>query len=266
MTTQTGNLPHAPLLQVQPQLSHGEQWSELAAREGLYYEPVEFVMPPALDDPPYWAQARAWYLDSGRVRSFHGAFIDVNPASGDRKIRQLSQARCQESCALAAALGADRIVFHCSAFPFLRGAYLDNWAGLCGEFYTKLAGECGLVICVENSMDLDPEPICALLRETSEDQVQVCLDIGHAHYARAPLEAWFERLGDRLGCLHLSDNNGQFDDHLPLGAGSVDWAMVDRLWRQLGRGVPLTLEVGGIAGVERSLAYLKQCGYFGLGG
>lgn len=260
-----GNAWNMPLLQIQPRFLHGEQWSELAARKGLYYEPVEFYMPPVLGDPQLFDEARVWYRNSGRVCSLHGAFIDVNPASGDPEVQKLSQARCRESCALAAALGAKQVVFHSSAFPFLRGAYLDNWAGICGAFYMELAEEYGLIICVENSMDLDPEPLCALLRETSGDQVQVCLDIGHAHYARAPLEMWFERLGDRIGYLHLSDNNGQFDEHLPLGAGSVNWALADSLWRQLGRSIPLTLEVGGITGVERSLVYLKQRGYFGLG-
>ena len=45
----------------------------------------------------------------------------------------------------------------------------------------------------------------------------------------------------------------------------MNWALADSLWRQLGRSIPLTLEVGGITGVERSLVYLKQRGYFGLG-
>ena len=167
---------------------------------------------------------------------------------------------------LALALDVKYVVFHSSAFPFLRGAYLSLWAGVCAEFYMELADEYGLIICVENSMDVNPEPLCALLRETSAAQVQVCLDIGHAHYAQVPLEQWFDELGEHIGYLHLSDNNGQFDEHLPLGLGNVDWALADSLWRQLGRSVPMTLEVGGITGVEQSLTYLKQHGYFGLGG
>ena len=38
--------------------------------------------------------------------SVHGAFIDVNPASGDLRFRELSRKRCRESCEIAAALGA----------------------------------------------------------------------------------------------------------------------------------------------------------------
>lgn len=59
----------------------------------------------------------------------------------------------------------------------------------------ELADEYGLIICVENSMDVNLEPLRALLRETSAAQVQICLDIGHANYAQVPLEQWFDELG-----------------------------------------------------------------------
>ena len=57
---------------------------------------------------------------------------------------------------------------------------------------------------------------------------------------------------------------GEFDDHLPLGAGSINWEKLNRLWQRLGRSMPATLEVGGINGVEESLHFLRENGYFGL--
>ena len=65
--------------------------------------------------------------------------------------------------------------------------------------------------------------------------------------------------------MHLSDNRGSFDEHLPLGKGSIEWAIVDRLWRQLRGEIPMTLEVGGEDSVRESLAFLRKHGYFGLG-
>lgn len=253
------------MLRVQPQYAARANWEELAQREGLSYEVLELSLAPhlgaELDSP---APCRDWYKKSGRVHALHGAFIDVNPASGDPDFRALSRARCRESCALAAALGAEQVVFHASAFPFLRGAYLDGWADACASFYLELADAYGLTLCIENSFDLDPEPLSALLRRAHSDRVKICLDIGHACYARAPLEQWFDRLGEDIACLHLSDNMGRFDDHLPLGAGTVDWALADRLYRGLGQEVPMTLEVGGVAGVQQSLDFLRKNGYFEL--
>lgn len=255
------------MIRIQPQCAEREKWERLAQREALAYEALEFSMPPMLDcTGDAFEECRNWYRNSGRTRALHGAFIDVNPASGDPAFRELSRRRCRESCALAAELGAEQVVFHSSAFPFLRGGYLENWADLCAAFYMELAEEySGLTLCIENSQDLDPEPLEALMKRTG-DGVRVCLDIGHAHYSGTPLEVWFDRLGGSIACLHLSDNRGRFDDHLPLGDGGIDWAMADRLYQGLGKELPMTLEVGGLQGVEKSLAFLRRNGYFGLEG
>ena len=255
------------MIRIQPQCAERERWERLAQREALAYEALEFSMPPMLDcTGDAIEECRNWYRNSGRTRALHGAFIDVNPASGDPAFRELSRRRCRESCALAVALGAEQVMFHSSAFPFLRGGYLENWADLCAAFYMELAEEYrGLTLCIENSQDLDPEPLEALMKRTG-DGVRVCLDIGHAHYSGTPLEVWFDRLGGSFACLHLSDNRGRFDDHLPLGDGGIDWAMADRLYQGLGKELPMTLEVGGLQGVEKSLAFLRRNGYFGLEG
>ena len=249
--------------QVQPDNAAWDAWQEAACRENLLYEIMELLP----DDRALLQdeEKRARYLGSKRVNALHGAFIDVNPASGDPEIKALSRERCRQSCEFAALIGAGRVVFHSSCFPFLRGAYLDNWANQCAAFYAQLAEEYRLKICVENSMDVDPTPLRRLMEKTESAAVCVCLDIGHAHYSRAPLDAWFDQLGPWIGCMHLSDNNGSFDDHLSLGKGTVDWSMADRLWRQLRGEIPMTLEVGSVDNVRESLKYLRKYGYFGLG-
>lgn len=251
------------MLQIQPLQSAWGPWTALAEKENLSYEVLELSMPPYLGaDRESTAPAEALYGQSGRVSALHGAFIDVNPASGDSAFRALSERRCRESCELAMRLGARHVVFHSGAAPFLRGAYLQGWAASTAAFFSGLARDYpGLCICLENSQDVDAEPLRRVM-ELAEGAIGVCLDLGHANYSRAPLTQWLDALGDYIGYVHLSDNLGQFDDHLPLGAGTVDWALADRLWRALGRDTPITLEVGGLDGVEQSLAYLKQNRFF----
>lgn len=255
----------AAMFQIQPQERDWEKWSALALREGFCYEVLELSVPPMAASDDGFERRCEWYRASGRVRSLHGAFIDVNPASGDPAFRTLSRRRSAESCELAVRLGAKNVVLHSSCFPFLRGAYLDHWADECAAFYQSLAQTYALGIFIENSMDVDPTPLAQLMRRVSDGRVGVCLDFGHANYSRAPLSAWLDALGERVGYLHLSDNAGAFDDHLPLGEGTVDWKAADAFWRGLRRDVPVTFEVGGIEGVERSLAFLKERRYFGMG-
>ncbi|MBR6329027.1 MAG: sugar phosphate isomerase/epimerase [Lachnospiraceae bacterium] len=250
------------LIQVQPVRTAREEWKSLAESEGLGYEVLELSMPPALNESGLFDSCVKWYRESGRAGSIHGNFIDVNPGSGDKKFRELSFERCRESCRAAALVGAENIVFHSSCNSFLRGAYMEGWSALCAGFFDTLADESGLNIFIENSPDVDPEPLKNLMSVKRSPLVGVCLDLGHANYSRVGLDRWFSELGEYIGYLHLSDNMGEFDDHLPLGKGTVDWKEAHRLWKALGKATPMTLEVGGIDSVRASLAFLREHHYF----
>ena len=249
----------APLLRIQPQFSHYAQWARLAQRESLFYEALELSMAPMLDGNAA-AACREWYKSSGRVNAIHGAFIDVNPASGDPAFRELSRRRCRESCTLAVELGAEQVVFHSSAFPFLRGGYLENWADLCAAFYMELAEEYrGLTLCIENSQDLDPEPLEALMKRTG-DGVRVCLDIGHANtfVSQVPPVEWVEPMAPWLRHVHLHDNVGREDLHDPLGRGSILMEQVLDAILELCPAATFTLENQDCG---PSLDWLRQHGY-----
>jgi sugar phosphate isomerase/epimerase len=74
------------------------------------------------------------------------------------------------------------------------------------------------------------------------------LDVGHAHLGRRPEEpnrtsALLDAFGDRLAHVHVHDNLGVDDLHLPLGAGSVDWPDVGRVLRRAGYDGTVTIEI-----------------------
>lgn len=250
-------------VQIQPQWREMDKWTALAKQQGLSFEAFDLTLLQTSDDTALFEQAREAYRQSGLVTSLHGAFIDINPASGDAVLRRLSRARCEESCMTAQALGADTVVFHSSCFPFLRGSFVERWAEDCAEFYRTLAQRYNLTVCVENSMDLDPTPLKELMRRVQSERVAVCLDIGHANYSDASVADWFAALEGKIRYLHLSDNGGRFDEHLPLGCGTVDWKAVSALWQAAGSVEKITLEVG--AESEQSLAFLRENNLFGQG-
>ena len=248
-------------IQIQPQWREIKKWTALAKRHGLSFEAFDLTLLQTTENTEAFLQAQEVYRESGLASSLHGAFIDINPASGDAAMRRLSRARCEESCKTAQAIGADTVVFHGSCFPFLRGSFLEHWAEDCAEFYAALAQKYSLDICVENSMDLDPAPLRELMRRVQSDRVAVCLDIGHVNYSNAPAADWFAALEGKIRYLHISDNGGKFDEHLPLGSGTVDWKSVSDLWQAAGSVEKITLEVGAEA--EASLAFLCENKLFG---
>ncbi len=256
---------HRTVIQVQPRYDFREEWEVLADKEGLSYEALDFSTQPALVESGLFEEYLGWYGSCGRTTSVHGFFIDVNPASGDPDFRMLSQDRCRSSCETARAIGAKNVVFHSSCFPFLRGVYLDVWSKRCADFYQQLAQDFDLNILIENSPDIDAGPIKTLMQRCTDKRIGVCLDVGHAHYSNQKISQWFDELGEWISYLHLSDNTGTYDDHLPLGEGTIDWNEVDRLWRQLDRDTHITIETNGIEITGRAVRFLKDNHYFGLG-
>jgi sugar phosphate isomerase/epimerase len=74
------------------------------------------------------------------------------------------------------------------------------------------------------------------------------LDVGHAHMSRAVGEPnrtadLLNAFGDRLAHVHVHDNLGLDDLHLPLGVGSVDWPEIARLLREAGYDGTVTIEI-----------------------
>lgn len=243
-------------LQIQPIYSQRERYEKIAREEGLSFEVLELSFTGCGDD------RIRWYGECGLSASYHGNFIDVNPASGDPDFRNLSRDKCEESCRMAEKLGCRNIVFHGSCFPFLRGIYLDGWADLCAEFYQELTEKYHLSIFIENSMDVDTTPLKELMRRLEKTDIKVCLDLGHANYSRDPLEKWFDDIGDKIGYMHFSDNMGPFDDHYALGDGVINWDQVMEYAKYLPNDIPVTLEVGPYDGIVKSIDFLKERGYY----
>jgi sugar phosphate isomerase/epimerase len=97
------------------------------------------------------------------------------------------------------------------------------------EHLKAFAHPLGVRLLIENLQNeiTTPENILEILRVGHFDRVGVCLDIGHAHLARPEnnigIDEAFELLKPRIAQLHLHDNQGQHDNHLWPGSGTIDW-------------------------------------------
>ena len=67
---------------------------------------------------------------------------------------------------------------------------------------------------------------------------------GYANlFSKLPLAAWIEKMGSRLVLLHIYDNLGRLDEHLPLGKGNIQFDAVFEALYQLVPDVTASLEV-----------------------
>lgn len=72
------------------------------------------------------------------------------------------------------------------------------------------------------------------------------LDVGHANVAgqgKNLTEQFLKNFGKKLLHVHFSDNKGLMDDHLPLGAGKIDWKEVIELLKSRNYDDTITLEI-----------------------
>jgi len=73
-------------------------------------------------------------------------------------------------------------------------------------------------------------------------RLMLLLDIGHANLnSNRPVE-FIERFNDRIMHVHLSDNDGSGDLHLPIGCGNIDWCETLRCLKRYYDGT-ITLEI-----------------------
>jgi sugar phosphate isomerase/epimerase len=119
------------------------------------------------------------------------------------------------------------------------------------------AHHAGVTICVENTLSEmgDPAYLRAFVDETRLTGLRFNFDIGHAHLAEMPqderLEKSFAPLRDFVSSVHLHDNHGEKDEHLPPYDGSIDWPSAVKILQSAPQAsLPLVLELKEKTGHE----------------
>jgi sugar phosphate isomerase/epimerase len=75
--------------------------------------------------------------------------------------------------------------------------------------------------------------------------LKVHLDVGHAfiYGGMKGVEAYIRTFKGRLAHIHLHDNHGEADEHLPLGAGRIDYKAVIVALKKAGYNGTITFEI-----------------------
>lgn len=197
----------------------------------------------------------------GRTVTLHGPFIDLSPGSTDAGIRALTRRRFAQLADMARVFRPKTVVCHGGYDRWRYSYFRDRWRESSLEIWRWLAGalsETGSRLMLENVYERTPEEALFLISPLAADGVGWCLDIGHMNaFGERPAKEWLDGLGPYIGQMHLHDNDGGWDDHAPLGTGSIDLAQVmGFLHRRAGAPPVLTLEPHREEDLAPSLEYL----------
>ena len=251
------------ILQCIPDYRQAEAFAAFAEQNGLRFEYNEFFRPEVLSDRSKIDELIRLYLGIGRDTSsdtVHGAFFDITVTSSDPLIRDASDYRVKQSIEITERLGARGVVFHTNYLSDFRSrSYRDGWvSGNIRYWREQCAAHPDVCIFLENMFDESPE----LLKRVADGLFDVpnfgvCLDLAHAFLSEVPTDGWTEALFGSVRHIHINDNDGREDLHLPVGEGIIDWSVL-RDGRLFARDPSVLIEVTGLEKLRASLAFLRQ--------
>ncbi|HHT89565.1 MAG: sugar phosphate isomerase/epimerase family protein [Bacillota bacterium] len=178
--------------------------------------------------------------------SVHAPIRDIHLGSLNRRVRDVAIEEIRGSLRFARMFGASLVVVHpapgIAGIPGAsskverpqksEGGDLERQEELMVRAVKDLADYApDLLIGLENlvyphEMYRSAEELAELIKKVNRSNVGLTLDVGHAVNCGHDPADFFNLLGDSVFHVHLHDNDGVIDQHLPLGQGIIDYVAV----------------------------------------
>jgi sugar phosphate isomerase/epimerase len=202
--------------------------------------------------------------------TIHTPFMDLNPGSEERLLREITRRRFQQVCDAAAILKPKVMVFHPGYDRWRYGEKQSSWLKHALDTFHEVidaTAQTGCTIAIENIFEEEPATLQALIEACNHPRVRHCFDVGHWNLFHAPeigLEEWFAALGAQIAEVHIHDNSGSRDDHAPVGEGNIDFGLYFQLLSRYAPDAVWTIEAHSRACLERSvhnlMAFCRRSG------
>jgi len=193
----------------------------------------------------------------------HSPFADINIATPSPVLKKAIIKRLEKSMLYASQLQSRLWIFH----PGLKTAVTSFYPGSDWQLnmdsvrrIQEIAEKHDVKIAIENV----PEPFPFVLKSVEDfsrfykelkNDLGMTLDVGHAHLNKQ-IQAFIKAFPDRIVHVHASDNKGNYDAHLGIGHGSIDWQEVAKALKSIGYNGTVMLE--SVKNIEESLQKLRE--------
>jgi len=162
--------------------------------------------------------------------SAHAPMSDINIGSLNPRAREVAVSELIRGMEAADRMGMDTYTFHPGFWspigPLANERVREAMSGSL-ESVDRAARNLNIKAAMENMPDLtfamckSPEELFQFLEGT---EIGVCFDIGHANVS-GNLDRFLEH-SSRYANVHIHDNTGKMDEHLPIGDGMIDFTWV----------------------------------------
>jgi sugar phosphate isomerase/epimerase len=184
--------------------------------------------------------------------SVHAPFgPELDSSSPDPGLRLRTVAQLTAAADAAAILTSDFLVVHLGPHErrHWRQSEYECRAAEAAASVSLLVQHCrttGVTVLLENMLPHLPLGGLKGLRDVGSrvprSAAGICLDTGHAHL-NGELSSALPAIGDRIRLIHLNDNQGDRDAHLPPGQGTINWSAFAEQLTLSGYRPALTIEL-----------------------
>ena len=211
-------------------------------------------------DPPCAHYASILEMENELVRALKQSSMDVichlptfvYTADLCPGIRAISLKEMIHSLKAAARVGAKKAVLHPSFISGLGPFVMETAKAYAHESLcaiVKEATQLKIDICLENMYPrylsfFDTRHFQKIFKEFSS--LKICLDTGHANIEdpyNTRLFEFVQKIGDKIGHVHISDNHGKKDEHLGVGQGNINFKKFITQLNHAGYDESITFEI-----------------------
>lgn len=195
--------------------------------------------------------------------TIHGPFFDLSPGAVDPGFRKLTADRMILALARARPFAPKNVIFHSGYDPLRfqehQKAWLKNSRRTWNDLLPLTKELPDTWILIENIFERNPSTLVELLDSLPSPPFGFCLDTGHFQvFSEVPLEEWTGALGGFLREVHIHDNHGVSDEHLPPGRGLFNFDALFSEISSLGHPVVGTVEAHSENDLVESVSWLRK--------
>jgi sugar phosphate isomerase/epimerase len=228
---------------------------ELEVISGLGFDYMELTMDPPQAHHRIIAQQRAQIADRlGRNNMSLVCHLPsfLSTADLSDRVRQAALDEMLDSLETAATLNPLKVVVHPSYVTGMGAFVVDQvrrHSMISLAVLVDRADELGLCLCLENMFPrtnslVEPDDFAQVLEKFPT--LKITLDTGHANIGSKGEKrclAFIRKFPERIDHVHVSDNFGKDDNHLPVGVGIIDFPRIIRALNEIGYDRTVTFEV-----------------------
>ena len=197
--------------------------------------------------------------------SFHLPVVDVNLGTPHKDLRRSFEKILLNSIFLAKKVNAEIVVCHAGRlnriYPEALLSKVKNETMESLKKLFKTSENLGVLFTLENDRKAFSPSLAGDLNSFQEMLNKVgckaTLDVGHANTFSNPIE-FIKNLNHKIINIHVHDNNGDKDEHLPLGKGKINFKEILASLKEIDFNGSLIIEAHNHNDMIESLCNLRE--------